>query len=346
MYDVYRADYAKGAFCSVIGGACASGESMENAFFQNPASLTRSDNEWGFDADYNQSSSLEPGMKGENAVGETQYLAGIGTRKGNFGIGLGIFGRTTSVSSQVTIFDDQGINQKFPLQTNSTHLEFNLPVSYRYQNFNFGLALVGAYTDFSLNTAGRSLEVRKSGVNFGFALGMITRLSPKVRFGSWFRSSLTNYASISIDQDFPASTLHYNEDLAIHTPWIMAAGFALQTGIKSEWSAGLHLIGDTQNGLQLTYDTFSTALGDRGVRAKGRYVSLEPRMGYKTPWPWIEQDKGTLLFGAYFEPSRWDGISGRLHETFGIAHKTFEFAEFMVGGDLAKDFFQIFLTFR
>lgn len=346
IYDVYRSDYAKGAFCSVIAGACSADTSIESAFFQNPASLVIGQDDFGFDGDYNQSSSLEPGMKGSNSVGEAQYLFGIGTRHGKFGVGLGIFGRTTDVDSQVTVYDEQNIPRQFPLRTDSNHIEFNIPLAYQFETVEVGVSLVGAYTDFSFASTGSRLNKSNSGFNFGFAAGVITSLSPEVRFGTWFRSSVTNYASVALDQDILGSTLHYSEDLAIHTPWILANGVAYKTGDKSELSFDLDMIGSTSQGLQLTYDTFSTALGDRGVRPKGRFLTFEPRLGFKTPWPAIEQDKGTLFFGIYLEPSRWDGLASRVHETFGVAHQTFSFIELMAGVDVARDFFQIFLTFR
>ena len=70
----------------------------------------------------------------------------------------------------------------------------------------------------------------------------------------------------------------------------------------------------------------------------------EPRLGYRMPYG--SENKGTLFFGTYLETTRWESLPSRIHGTGGVAYKTFEWIELMVGADVATNFFQLFLTFH
>jgi hypothetical protein len=343
VYDLYRADYPKGAFCSVIAGACTSDTHLESAFFQNPASLTAEgslehDGAYGFDGDYNRSDNLEPGMKGNNNVNESQFMGGLGYRKDRWGVGLGIFGHQENVNSQVTVVDSQNLTHNFGLQTSATIIEFNLPLAYRISDsLSLGFSLYGTSYSEAANPA--------SGLNFGFTLGAIDLVNSQWTIGSWFRSPVTNYTTIQLDTQAYSTTLQYEEDFALHSPWIFANGVSFKPWNDTrEFLFDLDVIGNTYQGYLLTYDTFSTAVGDSRLRAKGRNVVAEPRLGYRMPY--ANENKGTLFFGSYLETSRWDGLPSRIHGTGGIAYKTLDWLELMVGADVASSFFQLFLTFR
>ena len=83
-YDLYRADYTKGSYCSAIGGACASDIDFDNSFFQNSASLTAGGADFDYDYDYIEGNNLEPGMKGANSVSETSFMFAIAYSKRNW----------------------------------------------------------------------------------------------------------------------------------------------------------------------------------------------------------------------------------------------------------------------
>ncbi len=344
VYDLYRADYPKGAFCSAIAGACASDPTLENAFFQNPAALTASGNaDWDFDGDYNSSSSLEPGMKSQNETWEDQFMGGFGWSNGEWGIGIGFAGIQDNVDANVTLTDDVGFTHNFPLSSHSTSLEIHLPVSYRLGKFSLGAALVANSFKFSIDPGLNSLDVR-----MGFILGVTEQPLPNFRWGAWWKSPVTNYVNTGFDVPAFGNTLVYNEDLAIHHPWILATGASYMPWYDARTVYfDIDTIGTTDHGYLLTYDTYSsTNLGRKTLRKKGRHVAFEPRLGYRMPWPWPANNKGTLHFGSYLETSRWEGLPDRLHYTSGISYQVLNWLELMGGIDVAKDFTQLFLTFR
>jgi hypothetical protein len=118
------------------------------------------------------------------------------------------------------------------------------------------------------------------------------------------------------------------------------------------WSDGrkfffdLKTIGPTTDGYLLTYDTFSTAFGESQLQAKGRSLVCEPRFGFQKPLEWRNGRKSNLFMGSFFESSRWENQSGRIHLTGGLSYEAISGFEFMIGGDVAKNFGQIFITFR
>ena len=349
VYDLYRADYVKGAFCSAIAGACAADEDVENAYFQNPAALSAGESGINFDGDYNGSSNLEPGMKGSNDVSEVQFMAGFGWNFARWGAAISVAGRKDHVISNVSLIDEQGFTRKFPLTTDSTELQVRLPFSYQVDpKTSLGIALsVESVSQTIQGSQGTRAAISQVGfpIRLGLTFGGILRPSKKLRLGSWLRSPTSNYAKIDFAAQAYSNQLNYHEDVAYHQPWIWAWG-----GQWNPWSdrraflLDLDFVGPTSEGFLLTYDSFSTALGDARIRAKGRSVVVEPRLGYRGPW--YPGSRGTLMLGGYFESSRWEGLRGRGHLTGGVSYPVSTWFELMAGGDIAKDFAQVFLTFR
>ena len=348
VYDLYRADYPKGAFCSAIAGACASDLDLENSFFQNPAALTAGPPNWNFDGDYTNNSNLEPGMKGTNDVTEAQFMGGFGWAGEKFGAGFSFSGRREQVGAQVSLIDDQGFSRNLPLQTSATILELHLPLAYRVDpSLSVGISLNGSFYSQSLAVNGAPAFAGSGDgeLRLGFSVGAIKTINEKVRLGSWWKSPTTSYDSVQFVTQAFSNQLTYNEDLALHFPWIWATGISFAPWEDARtFFLDLDLIGNTFAGTQLTYDTFVSAVGDKGTRFKGRSVVIEPRLGYRMPWH--EQSQGTLLLGTYYETSRWEDLSGRLHLTGGVSYKVLSWLELMGGLDVAKDFFQLFVTFR
>ncbi len=349
VYDLYRADYTKGAFCSAIAGACAADEDVENAYFQNPAALSASQKGLSFDGDYNGSSNLEPGMKGTNEVSESQFMGGLGWSFPRWGFAISVAGRKDRVLSNVSLIDDQGLTKKFPLTTDSTNIQIHLPVSYQiYPDTSLGVAVsLESVSESIQGSSGTRASISQVGlpIRIGLRFGAILHPSKKLRLGSWLKTPISNYAVIDFAAQAFSNQLNYHEDVAYHQPWIWAWGAQWNPwSDRRAFLMDIDIVGPTSDGFLLTYDSFSTALGDSRIRAKGRSVIFEPRLGFRTPW--YSGSKGTLLLGSYFEASRHEGLAGRAHVTGGISYPIGNWFELMAGGDIAQDFAQIFFTFR
>ncbi len=349
-YDVYRADYFKGAFCSAIGGACASDIDLENAFFQNPAALTAGGPTWNFDGDYQRSPSLEPGMRGENQVIERQFMGGIGWSDGRFGIGFSVTGRRDRIQSTIDVTDAQNQPQKLPLTTRLHELELNLPVGIQLDSgISIGLKISAIALSQSIRIQeGATASTQDAGDSLRWRLtaGVIVPLSSHFRVGSWWSTPVTQEAEVQFSETVFNQTLHFQENVALHLPWIWAWG-----GSWMPWEDArtffldLNWVGTTPHGYLFSGDTLASSLGQGHLREKGRSLTVEPHLGYRTPWG-KNFDSGNLMGGIYYEPSRWQNLPGRLHFTAGISYHAFTWLELMMGGDVARDFFQLFLTFR
>ena len=348
-YDGYRADYPKGAFCSAMGGACAADVDPENAYFQNPASLAASELGVAFDGDYNGSANLEPGMKAKNTVSESSYMGGISYSWKSFGIGFSVDGRTDVVQSQASLLDDQGKTQVLNLKDTSTRIELKIPIAVHIaQKWTFGFSLTGLVYSESISLSGNSsASVAKLDKNLSqaFSIGTIYSASNAWSFGSWFKTPLTYFENITIHTETFGNTLDYNEDIALRVPWVWSTGLRWSPGPRGRYLFfDLDLIGATQDGFLLTYDTFAGAVADRGLSRKGKTISIEPHLGFTSPW--TSSSRGTYLLGSYYENGRTQGYSGRLHGTAGIAYDLKNWVQGLIGMDIASDFFQLLVTVR
>lgn len=348
-YDTYRADYAKGAFCSAIGGACSADIDPENAYFQNPAALAAGKLGLSFDGDYNSSANLEPGMKAKNDVSEASYMGGISYSWTKFGIGLSINGRNDTVRSQASLLDDQGKTQVLSLADSSTRVEVRLPIAFGIApKWTVGVGFTTLFYKDTIDlpgaTAAKVTQIEKF-PSLSLTVGVIYAASQMWKFGSWIKTPQIYYENVKIHVDTFGNTLDYQEDVALRVPWIWSTGARWSPGPR-----GMHLffdvdvIGATQNGYLLTYDTFAGAIGERGLTAKGRNIAVEPHVGWSAPW--TASSRGTYLLGSYYENGRTQAINGRVHGTAGIAYDLKNWVEGLVGIDFARDFFQVLLTVR
>ncbi len=349
-YDLYRADYPKGAFCEAIGGACSADPDLENALFQNPSALTAREQEWVFDLDYNASSNLEPGMKGLNDVSDSRFMLGAGWGGGRWGLGFGISGRQSRVRSTATVVDSQSLTHTVDFFSQSTLIEVHVPLSLRLsEDLSVGFAFWGksfAHSN-SINGGGADPGAADTLSSIGIMLGCNQKLSSRLRIGSWLRSGLTQSQTIRLSGRALGSLQDYVEDLELHSPWILGNGVAINPWEDDRtFFFDLDLIGPTRDGYQLTYDTFvNEALGSAGrLRGKGRSLSFEPRMGYRTPAPSLPGV--SLHVGAFYEDPRWEGLSGRFHGTGGVSYKVLKWLEIMGGFDVSSNYSNFFLTFR
>ena len=316
----------KGAFCSVIAGACAADLDFDSAFFQNPASLTAAGGNWDYDYDYIKDRNVEPGVNSNNSRQTTSMLA-VAYSTDQWGLGFSLTRVSRRIVASANFTDASGNVSNFDSITHASDYQFNLPFSYRINSrLNIGVTLLAttysAETDVSGVTS--SSFTNHSGLPFGFglALGAIYSLNKDAHVGSWFRTRLTDTYDASISVVNGGSTYSYNESADLNQPFLWAVG-----GSWAPWSTkatflfDLNLIGTTPGGYEITYQSFSSDNGDADptLTAKGRRLVVDPRFGMRLPVPHLED--ATLSLGTYYESSRWQGTKGFLHATGGFAYK-------------------------
>gem|GEM_PF-1711357 len=359
-YDLYRADYIKGAFCSVIGGACASDIDFDNSFFQNPASLTAGGGDWDYDYDSIAGTNLEPGMKAGNDVSDSTFMAGVAYATKKIGIGFSFLRRRTHVSAIGTFSDDVAGGQvQFQTSTNSTLYQLNMPVSAKFnKSLDVGVTLSALFSSIQTEVSGASSSAANSpqqpGATFGLTAGAIYRLDQQHIIGAWLRSPLTYYLNQNLVTQSAFTRFNYSESMALHQPLLVALGGGWTPWKNKKMGAfmDLNIVGTTQDGYLLTYDNFASAEESSRLVHKGRWVVVDPRLGLRLPLFGGDSNQ-TLSLGSYYESSRWQGIPGLFHATAGFAWKfprfqflIFDGVELMVGGDYAQGYSSFFFTYR
>ena len=355
-YDLYRADYTKGPFCSVIGGACAADIDFDNSFFQNPASLTAGGSDWDYDYDLIQGSNFEPGMKGSNTVDSSTFMGAVAFSDKKFGMGLSFLKQSTSVSALGTFSDNAaGGHAQFQTHTEAILYQLNMPFSFRINpNFNLGFTLTALFIDQNTSVAGGTAtnDSAQPLPTFGLTIGGMYRLNSKFITGGWFRNPMTFYSTQNITTSSPFTKFNYSEDIALRFPWLWSAGIGWTPwSDKNGIYFDLDYVGSTENGYLLSYDNFASAEASSRLIRKGKDAVLDPRLGIRLPW--YHGSDATLSFGSYYESSRWEGYGGLMHYTTGFSYRfpnfkflMFDGVELMAGGDFAKNYASIFFTYR
>ncbi len=135
-------------------------------------------------------------------------------------------------------------------------------------------------------------------------------------------------------------------------PWEIGVGFAWRFGrtpwnikIDAPWrdekeltlAADVVLVGPVANGHGVE------AFLDQELQPSGRGLDVSVRVGAEYEWipSWLR-----VRGGGYWEPSRFEGVPGRLHVTFGIEGRLFSFrfwgdpyrVRLALTGDVARDY--------
>ena len=347
-YDAYRSDYAKGAFCSAIAGACASDFNPENSFFQNPASLESSTPDLVYDGDYNPSDNLEPGMKVGNEVSDSTFMGGVAHAGPEWGLGFAFSGRLSQVKASSTLFDDNDVARDIKTTTSGTTLTFNIPAAIKLTpNLVVGAALLGLYYKENINIeeapSSNSSAIDKL-PKLGLSIGALFTLNQYFRVGSWFRTPITYSVHQHIDYQKFGSPLIFDEDINLKYPFMSATGISIMPwGDTRTLFVDIDVVGTTLYGFERTLDTFEGAANDRALRAKGRKAVIEPHIAWRSPW-WTES-LGTFTVGYYFETSRWRGLPGRNHLVASVSYKL-SLGEPIIALDVAPDYFGMQISFR
>ena len=357
-YDLYRADYVKGPFCSVIAGACATDLDFDSSFFQNPASLTASGSNWDYDYDLIKGNNLEPGTKPGNDVSASTFMGAVAFSGEKYGVGISLLKQTTKVSAIGILSDDAaGGTAQFKTNTTADIYQINVPFSYRVNSdLNIGISLNAIFLSADTNVSGSqgsaTYTAGQFGPSLGFALGAIYRLSPEFVIGGWFKNPMTFYTRQDITANSSFTKFSYSEDLALHYPWLSAVGIGWTPWQdKNGVFFDLNYVGRTFDGYLLSYDNFAAAEANNRLTRKGRFGVIDPRLGARLPW--YKGSTGTVSLGTYYEHSRWDSVDGLMHYTGGLAYLfpnfkflMFDGVEIMLGADIAKNYQTIFFTYR
>lgn len=350
VYDIYRVDYVKGAFCSTIGGACASDSDFDGAFYQNPASLTSDGSNWDYDWDIITNNSLEPQMQRTSTVNENVYSGAFAWAEARFGVGFSLAYQTDKVSTNAVVTDDNGNKQALRLSTNAATYLLNFPISYRYSStWSVGAALNLIFHKEAFDLGGNlgSASVNSIGpsAGMGVSFGVLYFPSSKLRIGSWFRSPVSVMEEIHIRVQSFGNDIDYLEDAQLRLPALWSTGVSwMPWEDKRTLLFDISMVGWTKNGWLLSYDNFASAVNEQELYEKGRKITLEPRLGWRSPWS--TGSHGTYMLGTYWEPARTEGARGRAHGTGGISYAFSDYFELMAGFDVSRDFSQIFLTYR
>ncbi len=345
VYDLYRADYPKGAFCEAIGAACVADIDVVNSFFQNPAVLASGHADWDFDGDFAAKDNLEPGMASGNAVTEYVTDGGIAFSAGNFGFGASYLLQQDTVSGPISIYDDNGAPFKTKRSAKASLQQISVPLALRISpRWSVGITPIFLSHRQSLGIDASTDKTANdpSSTAFGLTLGALYSASKRAHVGSWLRIPTTLYERMSFSANVASTSIAYDEKFALRYPWIWALGFAYDASRDTSLFLENDLIGTSDQGYLLSYDTLSSAVGDKNLVPKGRHVTAEPHWGLRERL----SSRYTLHLGGYYESSRWEGYSGRLHTTAGLSAKVAGFLEVIAGADVAPKFTQLLFTFR
>ena len=100
------------------------------------------------------------------------------------------------------------------------------------------------------------------------------------------------------------------------TPWNQLVKGYFRDERAVTVAADVVVTGSTENAYGLE------EFGDHMLQRSGRHPSVSVRGGAE--WEW-KPGRLRLRGGSYWEPGRFVGVSGRLHVTFGIEVRVFEF---------------------
>ena len=342
-YDSYVSYSSKGAFCSAIGGACASDTDMISGCFQNPASIKAGEPDFDFDGDYVKSDNPEPGVKPSHNRSENSFLGAVAWGGEKWGFGIGLSGKNTSVHTTTTILDGQGNSISTPYSSKGQSFTFYLSAAFRYsENLSLGLSMVDLYHSESVSTELYGNAKASPSKNYiglpGFTLGAIYLYDSHWRFGLWLRTPSEYTTQLEIGS--------FTESIRLYNPLIVEPGLSYMPWADDRTLLfDLKFIGTTKNAYLLTYDDFASEnVYDPSLQRKGQEVSLEPRIGWRSKMG--RKSDFSYMAGSYWEDIRLSNVKGRLHFTAGLTYQPLHWLEAMVGFDVSNNFFQTLVTFR
>lgn len=191
-----------------------------------------------------------------------------------------------------------------------------------------GLAVTTAQFEVVPNVANATPLFSISGTGFEVGAQWLPR-GQRVRIGATLTSATTN-SKVQIDECNSGTVCSLLPDQVV-TPAQISAGFAYRFA-ETAWNQTVGGTFRDEPSLLLVGDVVITgpsanaygldAFGIEQLERSGRHSALSIRGGAE--WEWVP-GRLRLRGGTYWEPNRFEGVPGRLHGTFGIEGRVFEF---------------------
>jgi hypothetical protein len=345
VFDFYKAYATKGSFCTVVGGACAADPDFDSGFFQNPASLTASRDNFDFDFDLNLdgAGNLEPGTNSYDSATQHSWMAAIAYRWGRIAAGVSTDHQIYNVTTTA-----QWSGGTLVSTVHAREESWNFPLSYRWNDNLFLGAALTAFTYLVQTDTSQPLTfvgASQSAPSLAWSLGGIYSPHPGLWVGGWLRLPFNYHFA----QYVSGANLQVADNEVIAYPLQIHTGATWKPAQSSiTYLFQVDVIGTTPGGELSSFDALSSALNQTAQPAKGRNLAIDPHLGLRGPIA----ERWNYYVGGYFASSRVEGIGGVAHGTGGISYRLplpygfLDALEFMAGLDVARDYTQVLLTFR
>jgi hypothetical protein len=194
-------------------------------------------------------------------------------------------------------------------------------------DFAFGASIDLAVFDIAPRDTGASLFTIS-----GSALEAGTQWIPRhqsFRVGATLVAPTSN-SKVTVDQCTTQSICSYLPT-GVTTPGQLAGGVAYRWA-ETEWNQTVGGTFRDETSLTALFDVLVTgtspnaygldAFGIERLERSGRHNSVSVRGGFEYEWL---PGRLRVRAGSYWEPNRFEGVPGRIHGTFGIEGRAFEF---------------------
>ncbi len=281
--------------------------------------------EWDFSADtYQPDLASDFDNNGVTQDSSANTLAGNGAIMmylGEWGTGLSV------ISEERRIELDTGD----PAKLTAELVRLSLGRSVRARSLTFGVSLAAgnftiAHTDANGNPGSALVDVSSTSLDAGFLWRPPAR---DLRVGA--RASLPLTASLDSLACDPMNCGGYILPERVEFPWSLGAGVAWRRG-PSRWNTVVHDDWRDEKSLILAADLLVTggvregagieAFLDHRYQQSGRHALVSLRAGAEYEWVpgWLR-----VRGGSYWEPGRFEGVSGRAHATAGLDVRVWSF---------------------
>lgn len=305
-----------------MGGAgVAFAEGTAGMLINAAATAVRSatDNDW-FTWDFHLQSELDQAGQDADNNGERNgggYHAGFGVS-----VGLGTWGVGVVAATSGHVVVDEATQDQVDLGAQRVHLS----VAKRFPRVGLalGAGIVGSVLSYDVNG-----QTRFTAPGQSYELGAAwLPTGQRFRVGANLSSRATpDLGTLDCDPLHCAGTILPRQH---ELPWHVAVGGAYRFGPRP-WNASVDAPFLDERSVTVALDAVVTGSGDgygmdayaRGyLQPSGRHVTVALRGGVESEVlpGWVR-----LRVGAYWEPSRFAGIDGRVHATFGMEGRVLAF---------------------
>jgi len=265
-------------------------------------------------SDYDNNGLVAPGDSGTSLV-----TGGIGGRAQNWGAALTLSYATARIDNDQ--LKAQTVRAKFALATWIPQLDMAIGVDVQDAAFSLeaGCAALTCTSLFSINgvgaEAGATWIPRLQNIRLGAAIasgiagGNVT--TPACSSGPDCKGYILPDQVVSPGRFVGGVAYRFSE-----TEWNQLVGGTFRDEPALTLAADLVVTGSSANAYGIE------AFGMHQLQATGRHWAVSPRVGGEYEWL---PGRLRLRAGSYYEPERFDGVAGRIHATFGVQVRAFEF---------------------